>query len=192
MCWRNTSSVISFKYKSPRSFHAATIGSFRHRTHHLSSLWPMQMHPVFPKHCGDSWNFKHRVWQSGNCLMLMSFDSRATPSEYWCEVADVWRFSGFHQRCVPEKIHPSPFEATPPILSFSTGFNTNLAVSPLTQFLKSIWYWIAASVHAALANLYPHQMRTGPGPGEKTCCFTTSKHRQHVQTIWQESKQQEL
>lgn len=90
MCWRNTSSVISFKYKSPRSFHAATIGNFRHRAHHLSSLWPMQMHSVFPKHCGDSWNFKHWVWQSRKCLMLMSFDSRATPPEYWCTVADVW------------------------------------------------------------------------------------------------------
>lgn len=40
--------------------------------------------------CGDSWNFKHWVWQSLKCLMLMSFDLRATPSEYWCKVANVW------------------------------------------------------------------------------------------------------
>lgn len=136
----------------------------------------------------ESWNFKWPVWQSRECLMLLSFELSTTPSGCYKGAKCLVILSVSSARYSQNALSVYLWSIGLCSLWFSNGFNTNLAVSPLTQFLNSIWYWISASVHAALANLYPHIKRMGTGPDEKACCFTTSKHCQCVQTICKSHK----
>lgn len=76
--------------------------------------------------------------------------------EYYCKVAKSWQGFAADKYFCP--------------LSPSTGFHANLSVSPLTQFIDSIWSWTPASLPRGSGQFVSPSKEDGTvlGPREKS------------------------
>lgn len=154
-------------------------------------LWPLQS---WFSQTTDNRLMKTLKGKRGNQANVLSFwaSMRAQsplPSEYSSKVANVQLFSVFHQWCVPEtnsSIYLWSNAASAP--RFSPGFNTDLAVSPLTQFLNSIWYRMSASVPCSTGQFVSLSKESATEPRWEKKKEKKVLLGQCVQTIWQDQK----
>lgn len=124
-------------------------------------------------------NFKRQARQSHKRLELLSFDLSTKPSAFWifiqnCKCSVILSVSSM--MCSQNEFIHLSLKQHRRCSRFTHGFNTDLAVSPLTQFLNSIWYRMSASVPCSTGQFVSLSKENATEPRwgkkrKKKCCL---------------------